>query len=130
MEIAERLAKDYYHDDSIDKVNFVRRMLAIPGIYNYLSPDEVLWVYMLLSDEGLALLKTKTKKEDFTSSLSEELLRYPGHHIYIFRSLAPSNGSQRAAFRRAATFLLQKHQATDISWHDNERVYLHTYRGE
>ncbi len=130
IDVAERLAKEYYKDDTVERTEEIRRMLAVPGVHFYVSPEDVLWVYLLLSDEGLELLRSKTDMSSFTSSFSSELLEHPGNHIYIFRSLAPSNVSQRAAFRRAAEVLMNKHNSPDISWHDNDRVYLHTYRGE
>lgn len=130
IDVAERLAKEYYSDDTMERVDAIREMLHVPGIHFYCSPDNVLWVYMLLSDEGLDLLRSKKKIADFTKNFSEELLQHPGNHIYIFRSLAPENISQRAAFRRAAQFIIQKHNAVDISWHDDHRVFMNTYGGE
>lgn len=130
MDVAERLAAEYYKDDTMERVDAIRHMLSIPGIHFYCSPENVLWVYMLVSDEGLDLLRAKKKVSDFTKDFSEELLSHPGNHIYIFRSLAPENVSQRSAFRRAAQFIMRKHQAIDISWHDDHRVFMNTYGGE
>lgn len=130
MDVAERLAKEYYKDDTLERVDGIRRMLSTPGVHFYCSPEDVLWVYLLVSDEGLDLLKKKKEVKEFTKEFSQELLSHPGNHIYIFRSLAPENTSQRAAFRKAAQFIMGKHHAVDISWHDEHQVFMHTYRGE
>lgn len=129
LDVAERLSKDYHMDDTQEGINSIREMLSLPGVHFFVSPQDVLWVYLLISDEAIELLRSKTSVDEFTSQLTSQLLTMPGRHIYIFRSLAPENVSQRQAFREAAQILIRKHRAIDISWHDDKRVYLHTFKG-
>lgn len=129
MDIAELLAKDYYKDDTIDNITEIRRMLGFPGVHVYFSPDHLIWVYMLLSDEGMAILKSTTQLSDFTANFTNELLAHPGEYIYIFRNLSLDKENHRANLRKAANFLMKKHNSPSISWHDDKRVFLHTFGG-
>lgn len=127
MEVAEFIAQKYYHDDTLQEVQRIREMLAHPGVYFEGIPDNgVVLVYITLSDTGLKMLKDATTVDHFKNGFTEKLLAHPGHHIYVFRLVA-ENKPALHELRHLRTKIMNKHQATSFSWHDDNRVVLHTY---
>jgi hypothetical protein len=130
--ISEYIAKNYHKDDTIEGARKIDSMLARPGIYYLGSPHEgVILVYMLLSDEGLELLRSYKKQSEFTVALSNKMLEYPGDNVYVFRLVSESK-VPLLTLRRLRSQIMQKHNAKSFSWHDNNHdnpVILHTYRG-
>lgn len=127
MHVAEFIAKNYYHDDSLDGIDRVQSLLSVPGVFFEKSPDDsFVLVYLTLSDEGLALLKDVKTESDFKNGLSDTLLQYPGHHIYVFRMVAESRPSLKD-LKIMRDHIIKKHNAVSFSWHDDHRVILHTY---
>jgi len=124
-DLAEVIAKEYYNDDTLDTINEVRRFISFPGIYTYGTPEsDVIFVYMLISDEALEMLSKIKNIEDFTSDLTSELLQYPGDNIYVLRCIARN----KVEPKKTALLMMQKHNAKSISWHDDNSVVLHTHR--
>lgn len=127
MEVAEFIAKNYYHNDTLDGIKHVRHVLSYPGTYFEGIPDNgLILVYLTLSDEGLALLKKVQTEADFKNGFTETLFNYPGHHIYVFRMVAEGK-PKLEDLRRLRTRIIRKHRAVSFSWHDDSRVMLHTY---
>lgn len=131
MHVAEFIAQKYYHDDTIEAVERVNRILSHPGIFFAGIPDNgVVLVYLTLSDEGLDILKSKTKQSDFNAALTRELLNYPGDHIYVFRIVSDDKPSLHI-LKILRSQIMRKHRAVSFSWHDNDHdnpVVLHTYK--
>lgn len=127
MEVAEFVAKNYYHDDTLPRVERVRNLLSYPGVFFAGLPDDgLILIYITLSDEGLEILRSATTEEAFKNGFSERLLQYPGDHIYVFRLV--SDGKPKLdELRRLRSRIIKKHNARSFSWHDNDRVILHTY---
>lgn len=133
MHVAEFIAKTYYHDDTIDGVERVNRILSHPGIYFIGVPDNgIVLVYLTLSDEGFEILQSKKKQSDFTGTLTQQLLEYPGHHIYVFRMVSEGK-PELNTLKALRSLIIRKHNAISFSWHDNDHdnpVVLHTYKVE
>lgn len=127
MEVAEFIAKNYYHKDTLEETQRIRDLLAYPGIFFEGIPDDgLIFVYLTLSDEGLNILKKATKPEDFKNGFTETLLRHPGHHVYVFRMVTEGK-PKLEDLRRLREKVMNKHNALSFSWHDDHRVLLHTY---
>lgn len=121
------IAKHYYNDDSLQGIERVDRLLRHSGVHVYGSiADGVIMVYITLSDEGLAILKSVKTEDDFKNGLSDKLMKYPGRNIYVFRLVTEGNPSLDT-LRKCREEIVKKHHATRFSWHDNARVQLHTY---
>lgn len=127
MEVAEFVAKNYYHDDTDQSINRIRGMLAHPGVYFEGIPERgSVLIYITLSDEGMEILRSAKKVEDFKNGFSERLLNYPGPHIYVFRMVTEGKPTLQY-LRELREKIMRKHNAVSFSWHDNNHVVLHTY---
>lgn len=127
MTKAEFIAQQYYKDTSADRVHQVERLLAYPGVHTEGTVENgIILIYLTLSDEGLRLLRDVKTPEDFKNGFSERILEHPGNHIYVFR-LVSSNSPKLGELRRLREVIVQKHKAKSFSWHDDDRVILHTY---
>lgn len=128
MEVAEFIAKNYYHDDTVQGVTNVRELLSHPGIYYAGIPDDgMMMIYMMVSDEGLRMLQEKTRAEEFTPEFSGELLKHTGNNAYVFR-LVSTGIKNLSELRRLRSSIMRRHNAASFSWHDDHQVLLHTYR--
>lgn len=127
MDVAEFIAKHYYHSDTYEAATRARKLLGYPGVFFAGLPDDgLVLVYLTLSDEGLELLKNVKTEEDFKKGFSETLLTHPGHHIYVFRMVSKDRPTLRD-LRRLRTQIIARHNAKTFSWHDDHHIILHTY---
>lgn len=126
-DIAEFVAQNYYHNDTVKGVSEVRDLLSFPGVYSIGIPDDgLVMIYMTLSERGLERLRQVKDESDFTPSLTSELLSHPGKHVYIFR-LVSINKPKLHDLRDLREQVIKRHNALSVSWHDDHRVFLHTY---
>lgn len=127
MDLAEFVAHYWYQDDTKETIDHVREMLAHPGVYSEGIPDNgTVLIYLTLDDEGLRILKSAKKPEDFKRGFTESLLEHPGRHIYVFR-MAVDGKPTLQHLRALRSRVLRKHDALSFSWHDNNHVLLHTH---
>ena len=125
--VAEFIAKNYYNDDTVTGVQRVQTLLSHPGIYFEGLPDQgLVLVYMLVSDEGLQMLRDLKTPEDFKGGFSDRLMQHPGDNVYVFRIVSEGRPAIDQ-LRTIRTRIIEKHNAKTFSWHDNQRVILHTY---
>lgn len=127
MDVAEFVAKNYYNDETLDRINEERALLNHPGVYFKRSPDaELVLIYMALSDNMLAKLRSISDANMFTPAFTSELLSNSGRNIYVFR-LVTEGPYRIQTLREMRDSIIKEHNAKTFSWHDDKNVLLHTY---
>lgn len=125
MNTAQYISEGYFLDGSDQARRNTERILNIPGVYTFGSPEKgIVAVYIKISDFAIELLRQIQTQSAFTAPFVLSLLQHPGDNVLVFIVIADGIHSMRELYRE----FLKEHNPDSILWVDRDSTFLHIYQ--